>query len=407
MDSFLKYLRGGAVAGAHRSAPTTIAASACGGDVVDDDASFFDLEFAVPGDETDAEEERVEFNFAVAAGDDAEEVVAVGDDNSTTTVPAPAEEEVSGKKKDGDGDDHTAAAGEEEKGEVVTPSPNKAAALALPPRPATTKFRVLLLKLRKPNNKAALPAAEGNGGGSDTGGGAAAAAAKTTTNRFLIKFRVDEAASLFTRDNSSRSSDAMDRPGGQSQAVAAAAGGDAEEERNKMVKEVVLKYLNKMKPLYVKVARLRFPNAANAGGDDTDAEPDHPTSPAPSPAAHSESPSSSAAAAAAPAPVVVACGVWAPRASVPAGLKQVCKRLGKSRSASSAVAAAPPPATPTAVAGHQRRDDSLLQVQDGIQSAIAHCKRSFNASKGCESPLLRSMTVPGDATRAADNSDGA
>ncbi|GJN06509.1 hypothetical protein PR202_ga24241 [Eleusine coracana subsp. coracana] len=334
MDSFLKYLRGGAVAGAHRSAPTTIAASACGGDVVDDDASFFDLEFAVPGDETDAEEERVEFNFAVAA-----------------------EEEVSGKKKDGDGDDHTAAAGEEEKGEVVTPSPNKAAALALPPRPATTKFRVLLLKLRKPNNKAALPAAEGNGGGSDT----------TTTNRFLIKFRVDEAASLFTRDNSSRSSDAMDRPGGQSQAVAAAAGGDAEEERNKMVKEVVLKYLNKMKPLYVKVARLRFPNAANAGGDDTDAEPDHPTSPAPSPA---------------PAPVVVACGVRAPRASVPAGLKQVCKRLGKSRSASSAVAAAPPPATPTAVAGHQRRDDSLLQVQDGIQSAIAHCKRSFNASKG-------------------------
>jgi hypothetical protein len=86
--------------------------------------------------------------------------------------------------------------------------------------------------------------------------------------------------------------------------------------------------------------------------------------------------------------VVVACGVRAPRASVPAGLKQVCKRLGKSRSASSAVAAAPsPPSAGTttpqqqaAAAPPQRRDDSLLQVQDGIQSAIAHCKRSFNAS---------------------------
>ncbi|VAH74815.1 unnamed protein product [Triticum turgidum subsp. durum] len=96
MESFslLKYLRGGAVAGNQRApvAATTIAASACedgseggagggGGDVVEDDAAFFDLEFAVPGDESaasDAEEERVEFNFSVA-GDAASggEVVAV------------------------------------------------------------------------------------------------------------------------------------------------------------------------------------------------------------------------------------------------------------------------------------------------------------------------------------------
>ena len=73
--SFLKYLRGGVVAGAQRApvAATTIAASACedgggggggacGGGDVEDDASFFDLEFAVPGDESatsNAEEERV------------------------------------------------------------------------------------------------------------------------------------------------------------------------------------------------------------------------------------------------------------------------------------------------------------------------------------------------------------
>jgi len=30
----------------------------------------------------------------------------------------------------------------------------------------------------------------------------------------------------------------------------------------------------------------------------------------------------------------------------------------------------------------KRRDDSLLQQEDGIQSAILHCKRSFNASRG-------------------------
>ncbi|KAG2546265.1 hypothetical protein PVAP13_9KG027314 [Panicum virgatum] len=95
--SFLKYLRGAVVAGALRApvAATTIAASACeagggggggacGAGDVEDDASFFDLEFTVLGDESaasDAEEERVEFNFAVAGEDVAAsgggEVVAV------------------------------------------------------------------------------------------------------------------------------------------------------------------------------------------------------------------------------------------------------------------------------------------------------------------------------------------
>ena len=90
-------ISGGVVAGAQRApvAATTIAASACeagggggggacGAGDVEDDASFFDLEFAVPGDESaasDAEEERVEFNFAVAGEDVAAsgggEVVAV------------------------------------------------------------------------------------------------------------------------------------------------------------------------------------------------------------------------------------------------------------------------------------------------------------------------------------------
>ncbi|KAE8662045.1 putative membrane-associated kinase regulator 2 [Hibiscus syriacus] len=71
-------------------------------------------------------------------------------------------------------------------------------------------------------------------------------------------------------------------------------------------------------------------------------------------------------------------------------IRVVCKHLGKSRSASSAVAAVPP--TP---AVSKRSDDSLLQQQDGIQGAILHCKRSFN---GCQdssesSVLPRSVTT--------------
>ncbi|CAL9071922.1 unnamed protein product [Musa acuminata var. zebrina] len=48
-------------------------------------------------------------------------------------------------------------------------------------------------------------------------------------------------------------------------------------------------------------------------------------------------------------------------------------RLRKSRSASAAVASVRSPTL-----APERRDDSLLEQQDGIQSAIAHCKRSFN-----------------------------
>uniref|UniRef100_A0ACD5VFV2 Uncharacterized protein n=1 Tax=Avena sativa TaxID=4498 RepID=A0ACD5VFV2_AVESA len=402
MESFslLKYLRGGAVAAAgnqQRAAvpATTIEASACeeGGDAIDDDAAFFDLEFAVPGDESaasDAEEDRVEFNFSVA-GDVASggEVVAV---EPVALV----------------GDD---GAGNGKEAELAATAAEPPAASFL--RPAT-KFRVLLLKLRKP--KVAAPA-EGNGAG-----GVSPAAAQAKTNRFLIKFRVEDApfVSLFTRDNSSRTSDAgagagAARPALQappqqpSEAVAITA------EERRFAKEVMLKYLNKIKPLYVKVSRrygerLRFAGGASEG-EETDAEPE----PEPSPSA-TPSPAPSQPRAPAPQPVVVACGVRAPRAGVPAGLKQACKRLGKSRSASSAVAAAPSPSqtppTPTTQTQTQpqRRDDSLLQVQDGIQSAIAHCKRSFNASKGSESPLLRSMTDPTPCARldggTADTKDG-
>ncbi|GLU21181.1 hypothetical protein SLE2022_373380 [Rubroshorea leprosula] len=55
--------------------------------------------------------------------------------------------------------------------------------------------------------------------------------------------------------------------------------------------------------------------------------------------------------------------------NMPAGILGVYKHLGKSRSAS---------ATASPVS---RRDDSLLLQHDGIQSAILHCKKSFNSSR--------------------------
>nr|XP_008376663.2 probable membrane-associated kinase regulator 5 isoform X2 [Malus domestica] len=64
----------------------------------------------------------------------------------------------------------------------------------------------------------------------------------------------------------------------------------------------------------------------------------------------------------------------------PAGFRVVCKNLGKSKSAT--VMAAPPV---------QRRDDSLLLHNDGIQSAILHCKRSFS-SRDSLSSLSRSTS---------------
>lgn len=60
-----------------------------------------------------------------------------------------------------------------------------------------------------------------------------------------------------------------------------------------------------------------------------------------------------------------------------AGIEVVRKRLGKSRSTSGKVVVSPPGRI-----GSDRRDDSLLQQEDGIQGAILHCKRSFNASRG-------------------------
>ncbi|KAG6429481.1 hypothetical protein SASPL_107532 [Salvia splendens] len=56
--------------------------------------------------------------------------------------------------------------------------------------------------------------------------------------------------------------------------------------------------------------------------------------------------------------------------------KMAARRLGKSRSVSTAVGMSPQPA--------RQRDDSLLERVDGIQNAVLYCKRSYNSSSSKE-----------------------
>ncbi|KAH0703056.1 hypothetical protein KY290_018383 [Solanum tuberosum] len=66
----------------------------------------------------------------------------------------------------------------------------------------------------------------------------------------------------------------------------------------------------------------------------------------------------------------------------------VCKHVMKSRSTTSSFAG-----VSSSLPAMNRRDDSLLEQNDGIQSAILHCKRSYStASKDCSMLLARCTT---------------
>ncbi|RRT61596.1 hypothetical protein B296_00044094, partial [Ensete ventricosum] len=463
MDSFgfLKYLRSGgnatspamddaAAATEANNAGATIATSVLlpSDDTEEDDdddhdqdeGPFFDLEFAavtddgggvgeeekngsevdLDGAEAEGEEEEREFNFAVSSdgsgGGDG------GDGHGFDTF-SPSHDDLFFKGKlvpfDASSIVIAAAAAASE----ADPKPQFHASFLR----TATKFRVFLLGLRKPKPTPAEPNAAAVADAEAPAPVPAEAPAPAATeaaaspkkqlphqNKFFIKFKVVEApiVSFFARDSSSRSGGSgssapkplpsadeatvagvaateaeekkllkevlqkylnkikprLPPPPTEESAIACAAAAEAEEK--KLVKEVVQKYINKIKPLYVRVSRryaerLRLAGqlppaeavaeeATTGEGEETDAEAEIAV-PQPRP----------------PTTTVAAAGGGK---SLVAGLRVVCKRLGKSRSASSAVEAIPSPPP-------SRRDDSLLQQQDGIQSAIAHCKRSFTAAE--------------------------
>ncbi|XP_020099026.1 probable membrane-associated kinase regulator 2 [Ananas comosus] len=323
--SLLKYWHGAAAASAPIVTATATAAAVetdenHNDDEEDDEGSFFDLEFAVPADE-----DAVDRESSAAESDDEAE----GEFNFDVSGEGPRSGALSPS------DDIFFKGGKlvqlEPPSVVIAPSDSD-------PKPqlpisllkSATKLRVFMLGLRKSRSAAA----------DEPDGGAAAPAATSPKHqgpsKFFVRFKVEEVpiVSLFTRDNSSRVSASKEAKPAE----------DAAAEETRFAKEAVKRYLSKIKPLYVRVSKrytekLRFATHPRSGGsaaaaaaarivaggegDETDGEAEG-AGPAPPP--HT---------------ALVACGVKGPRASVPAGLRVVCKRLGKSRSASAAAEAAP------------------------------------------------------------------
>lgn len=365
--SLLKYWRGGGAAANVRTTTTANPASAANvrtttiaasvlrpsmeSDGEEDEGSFFDLEFAeqnAPGNEDDSTseesvdeeaEDQGELNFTVSS--------------SSSSSSASSDPSVSLSSSDDLFFKGQLLPLEPSSIVITTTSSDSDTKISQFPASllkSATKFPVFMLGLKKPKSLLADPNATTTPPKQNQN--------QSQTNKFFIKFKVEEVpiVSLFTRESNSSKKSTLRSPRPEEEAVVTT-------EEKLFSKEKVQKYINKIKPLYVRVSKrygekLRFSGqltaevAASAdvtGGDEAVGE-------------------------AIPAPVAPAAAAPAAKVKIPAGLRVVRKRLGKSKSASSGVVAAvasPPVA-------QQRRDDSLLMQQDGIQSAIAHCKRSLN-----------------------------
>ncbi|CAK9185087.1 unnamed protein product [Ilex paraguariensis] len=175
------------------------------------------------------------------------------------------------------------------------------------------------------------------------------------SKRFTVKCKLEEIpiASLFTRDNSLRSK--LRKEFSDESLM--------DDSSKGLPKDGFQKYLKLIKPLYVRASKRYSDNMRFSDQFSTVTPLSSPgTSSMCSPRKETEE----------------------KKVSFPAGLRVVCKRLAKSRSASSAVGIVPSTAS--------RRDDSLLQQHDGIQSAILHCKRSYNSSSKESSVLAKSLS---------------
>ncbi|MCL7031811.1 hypothetical protein MKW94_006908 [Papaver nudicaule] len=234
-----------------------------------------------------------------------------------------------------------------------------------------TKIRVFMLGFKNSNNNSAnKPKSEDQNREKQSTSIKTEQKQSNNNKKFVtVKFKVEEilpVISFFTKDSSSNH-----------KLISSQEETEEEDEEKKLItKDVLQKYLKMIKPLYVRVSK-RYNNNGGA------------FSPSRSMNSPSVIPSSS--------PLKVETEESSKNlrkqgvGNLPNGLRIVRKHLGKSRSASSVN---PVTATTTnSASGIQakRRDDSLLQQQDGIQSAILHCKRSFNASRDTDS-CARSST---------------
>ncbi|XP_073300598.1 probable membrane-associated kinase regulator 2, partial [Primulina huaijiensis] len=160
-------------------------------------------------------------------------------------------------------------------------------------------------------------------------------------------------------------------------------------EERKLTKEVVQKYIKMVKPLYVGVSKryvekLKFSGQLNISAGAASKRGGAVSFPAKKGGETTKAASSAGC-------VNTHSKQSSINSNLQAGLKVVRKHLGKSGSTSTIVT----PPQPPAKMDPSSRDDSLLQIHDGIQGAILHCKKSFNATRDVESSVLsRSVSDP-------------
>ncbi|MCD7449587.1 hypothetical protein HAX54_000652 [Datura stramonium] len=229
-----------------------------------------------------------------------------------------------------------------------------------------------MLKLKKPKSNASTKNGKSEGDGH--GDGSVSATPKPqqkkvseneteepqnrTPNKFFtVKFKVEEGVkSLFTRDNSSKgnnNSSSKTQKRNPEEACSTNAANLASDEK-KFSKDVMQKYLKKVKPLYIRVSKrygekLRFSGQLSLTGN---------------------------------AVIHVVLHQLRRRR-----LRRKQRQMLHSRRRRTRSKEYPDPAAKTPVASN-RRDDSLQQQQDAIQGVILHCKRSFNSSRDSESSIL-------------------
>ncbi|KAL0341014.1 UNVERIFIED_CONTAM: putative membrane-associated kinase regulator 2 [Sesamum radiatum] len=212
---------------------------------------------------------------------------------------------------------------------------------------STPKFKVFMFGLRK-SSKCEKTASNGELKGSSLNQFSKSSNIEES-NFYSLKCRVEElpVASVLARENSLRS-------------LLLKETADYEISSLKSSRDAVSRYLKLIKPLYLKVSKRQNEKAKFTES----LTPPPSLAPAPAPANLS--------------PRKLSGG------SRVGSFKIVAKHLGKSRSASANADVLPPPG--------RRRDDSLLEQHDGIQSAILHCKRSYNSSnKAKESEMAGAL----------------
>ncbi|KAJ8436601.1 hypothetical protein Cgig2_031542 [Carnegiea gigantea] len=333
-------------------------------DAGDDDGPFFDLEFAVPEEEDEEEALKLERENGeigeIVAEYDHDDYDDDGRDRELKLRPSSSTSSYENDHCDSNvvslsPSDEVLFKGQivriegeevEDEGEVNSKSgqiPIPASLLR-----SATKFQVFMLKLKRSKSDSITTTS------TTTKSQPQKQSQQHRNNKkfFTVKFKVDEVpvisllsrASSNSKSNTTTSSSSTATTAGADEHPAGSSSDSGDEKRNK--KEVIQKYLKLVKPLYIRVPRRnQLPLPAAEGKEEVVAAA----------AEKSEMKGQKA---------LVGLNLK--------GMMMAKKHLGKSKSAvvhsNSSIQ--------NVVSN--RRDDSLLQQQDGIQGAILHCKRSFN-----------------------------